>query len=584
MIAEAEENPDPNNHECKEIEELEEVSKNVGAGATSPLQDLSASFAAQDILRCDFCNEDNVVGEMYCKTCSMRLCGLCVTRHIEISSVSCFHDIARFNSTTDFMRPVCGSHPNHKCEMFCRECNVPFCSQCLSEGFHKHHDITGICGRYAVLKDKILKDTHYLEKNMIPEFDKNVSQMSRRIEETTEKYDQIATTMCQVGIDWHRQLEVAIMQHKQEIQKMKEKDVDILSKCQMSLTIPSAAIRKTIKENRQIINSLDFNRLFEYRSSVENFRTIPPVADIKTPTFEQHTTLLHQLVELVGKLGNSSTINIPGYTIKVHRDTPALLATFQSKFRKGVRRLRCRGGKMAWMCGFYDRLMKSVDLHGTVIQKVLVTSKIATVCMTINKEDELIYLDDSSVNIIREGECQCLFTVQDWTLRSVCSSSRANELLVGMTNKTKTEGKIVRYSGVKVLFEIQQDPDGNMLFRLPYFLTENKNFDICVTEITLQKVQVVDKDGNLRFTYSGNNTVKNTFKPMDLATDSKSQILIADTSNNCIHIIDKDGKLVKIIDDFNLQEPVSISVSDEDDLWVGEGNSGKVKVIKYMEA
>jgi hypothetical protein len=603
MIAEVEENGDPNDHESKEIEDIEEnedpndhkskeieevekspkIPRNVGAGATSQLQDFSATIAAQDILTCDFCNEENVVGDMYCKTCSLRLCGICVSKHIETSKVSCVHDIARFNATKDFLRPTCKSHPNYKCEMFCRQCNVPFCSQCLSQGFHKQHDITGICGRYAVLMKKILKDTHYLEENMVPEFDKNVGIMSRRIEEATERYDEIATTMCHVGNDWHKQLEVAIMQHKEEIQETKRKDIDALSKCQVSLTLPRAAIKRTIEQNKQIINSLDFNRLFEYQSSVESFRRIPPTIDIKTATFEQHTTLLHQLVGLIGKLGNSHTTDIPGYTIKTHMDSPVLLATFHSKYRKGIRRLRCHGGKLAWMCGFYDRLMKSVDLHGTMIQKFQSSSKHSPVCMTVNKHDELIFLDDHSVNIVRDGECECLFMVQDWTLRSVCSSSLSNELLVGMTNQEKTEGKVVRYSGAQILCEIQKDPDGNLLFCLPSFLTENRNFDICVTETTLQKVQVLDNTGNLRFTYSGNSLMKNTFKPMDLATDSKSQILIADISNNCIHIIEKDGKLVKIIDHFNLQEPMSISVSDNDDLWVGESNSGKVKVIKYME-
>ncbi|XP_062577823.1 uncharacterized protein LOC134239676 [Saccostrea cucullata] len=585
MIAEAGESDESLEvPECNDIAELLEPpellepSENVVAVAAKDLDFSTTVVAAQDILRCDFCCEEDVVAEMFCKTCALRLCSSCVSKHIETSSTSCLHDIARYKSNKDFMRPVCKFHLDNKCEIFCKECNSPFCSQCLSEGKHKNHDITGICGTYALLKEKILKDTAYMEENMIPEYEKNVSQMIRRIEESTKKYEETANTMCQIGIEWHKQLESAIVHHKEDIQKMKEKDLETLNQCHASLSVPLADIRGTIEENRQIINSLDFNRLFAYRSSVENFRKIPPLAEINPGHFEQHTTLLNQLDELIGKLGNSKTINIPGYTIKIHKN-PTLLASFHSKYRKGVRRLRCHGEKTVWMCGFYDRLLKFVDLQGSVIQRVI--SRQVPVCMTITSQRDLIYLEDNSVNTIKDGECVCLFRVQDWKLRSVCSTV-CNQLLIGMTNSSKTEGKVVRYSGTKLLSEIQQDSDGNILFRLPYFLVENRNLDICVTEVTLQKVVVTDKTGNLRFTYSGNSAMKNTFKPMDLASDSKSQILIADRSNNCIHIIDQDGHFVKIIDSFGLKEPFSLSVSAKDDLWVGEGSSGMVKVIRYM--
>lgn len=286
------------------------------------------------------------------------------------------------------------------------------------------------------------------------------------------------------------------------------------------------------------------------------------------------------MVELIGKLGHSKITNIPGYVIRIHMENPTLLTTFQSKYKKGIRRLRCVSKGNAWICGFYDRWLKSFDLNGTTRHRILL--KHAPICFSTNNRGDIIFLDDHSANIVQDGENECLFRVTDWKLRSVCCTVH-DELLIGMTNFQKTEGKVVRYSGLKIVGEIQRDSEGNLLFCMPYFVQENRNLDICVTEVKLQKILVTDKMGSLRFTYSGNPAAKNTFKPLDIATDSKSQILIVDKSNRCVHIIDKDGQFIRIIGGFDLEEPISISVSLEDNLWVGESKSGIVKVIQYMK-
>lgn len=152
-----------------------------------------------------------------------------------------------------------------------------------------------------------------------------------------------------------------------------------------------------------------------------------------------------------------------------------------------------------------------------------------------------------------------------------------------MINFQKIEGKVVRYFGLKIVGEIQRDLEGNLLFCMFYFVQENRNFDICVIEVKLQKILVIDKMGSLRFIYSGNLVVKNIFKFLDIVIDSKSQIFIVDKLNRCVYIIDKDGQFIRIIGGFDLEELISISVFFEDNLWVGESKFGIVKVIQYMK-
>lgn len=163
----------------------------------------------------------------------------------------------------------------------------------------------------------------------------------------------------------------------------------------------------------------------------------------------------------------------------------------------------------------------------------------------------------------------------------VCSS-RSGGVLVIMVDDDSTETKLFRYHGLskEKSFSIPGLDCYSHGCMKP--CSENRNRDICVVDYAANAVVVVNQAGDLRFTYTGPpSTAKESFRPLDITTDSQSQILTVDCSLQRIHILDQDGQFLGYIDKCDLRGPCSLCVDTNDNLFVAESDTGKVKKIEH---
>lgn len=125
------------------------------------------------------------------------------------------------------------------------------------------------------------------------------------------------------------------------------------------------------------------------------------------------------------------------------------------------------------------------------------------------------------------------------------------------------------------------------VFNRPIRIAVNANKDICVSDWSKGNDHVValTSDGKMKWRYYGPKTLElsDKFVPNSIACDKYCQILVADSHNRAIHLVDKDGRFIKLLltEEDGIGEPWSVAVDKEGFLWVGD-TDGTVKVFKYM--
>ncbi|XP_048746618.2 protein-methionine sulfoxide oxidase mical3a-like [Ostrea edulis] len=272
--------------------------------------------------------------------------------------------------------------------------------------------------------------------------------------------------------------------------------------------------------------------------------------------------------------------------VKPLLDEPRLVATIDTGHEK-LRTVSCPDEEKVWTCGD-NEIIKLLDLQGNLRTSIQTKSGTWPRDIAVTRDGYLVYTcTDSTIHVIlvKNKQIQNVITQHGWSPFNVCTTSSGG-FLVTMESSDLCHSKVVRYSDSTETQTIQFDDEGRPLYSPDYsykYISENRNLDICVVEKTARAVVVVNQSGKLRFRYTGHpSNTEQSFKPVGITTDSQSHILTADSTNNCIHILDQDGQFLCYIENCELDTPWGICVDIRDNLFVAENLTAKVKKIQYM--
>ncbi|XP_062577828.1 uncharacterized protein LOC134239682 [Saccostrea cucullata] len=129
--------------------------------------------------------------------------------------------------------------------------------------------------------------------------------------------------------------------------------------------------------------------------------------------------------------------------------------------------------------------------------------------------------------------------------------------------------------------------NGGHIFQYPDNIAINGNGDICVTNpafLRLEKgtssVVVVNSEGDFRFSYDAYKD--ELFHPVDICCNSNCDMIIADDANHKLHVVNKDGRLLRFLTYEGIQSPCSVTTDSEDRLYVSQMDDPSLRIIHYF--
>lgn len=548
---------------------------------------------AQDPVRCSLCPEVVVI---HCGSCQVNLCAQCLSTHIDRNK-SLRHEIVPY--TSQLVKPEaeiqkCQDHPKQQCDLFCQDCSVPICSRCLT-GNHKRHgavDLEEIC---ETTRSTVKEDLEELRK-FRKEYEKVVGESKEELAKYIEESDKERDSLKELGKQWHQMIDKVIDKVGKDMDEIIQSDTKCLQDNTDEIQSALQDVKDSIKANEDILQDDRFTRLLSYASKNDAFRIIPSRPAIKTAKIVPVNVKEGDIIPKLIHFQRSIRTKLPGYSLNRTGDVssistksllpePELIATVKTNCKqlKGI----CHNeDDRVWIYGT-DEILREVDITGTVQNCITAISKNSQKDIAKNKMGEIVYshLSDECVNIVREGKISKLLDLSGWIPFGVTFNAD-DDLMVCMRREDYQESKVGIFSQGKLKKEIQFDETGKPLFsasRNNMYIKENANKDICVSDWNACAVIVLKSSGELRFRYTGN--LSRSFKqfyPHGIVTDNYCRILVVDRKNDCLHVIDRNGKFLTYIT-CSLQDPYVLSMDPDENVWVGEYDTGCVKVIRYLE-
>ncbi|XP_052685871.1 uncharacterized protein LOC128165404 [Crassostrea angulata] len=547
--------------------------------------------------------------QFYCNPCHQRLCERCRDEH-QKSPDTKEHEVVTYKQRKPQLpEEKCNLHPKRNVEILCKECNVPLCAKCIFMKEHTGHQLDDLEEKYAekvaFCRSEISKIQYYylstsqgLKKEIredVTEIKKTMDNIRNAIKAEAESLKELVDRVTSDKLEQANKIEETLLKTLNLQEKTYEDYTEYLEKL-----LKEFHRYKSIT-NYRVLFSEDFDKL--------KIQSIPETTQLVLPVFTAGQFYKDDVSKLLG------SVNFPKIKPDNRRIKPMETASTQLKLtgkqtRRDVEKsdmkqtlslsssvTKVREYKVAsvdsvyhisfgksgrlWFSDHLGNLVQT-DLQGNQLQKIQTNG--GRGYHTVTQDGDLIYTDRKNKVINRitlDNTITEFIKTGDWAPISIHSSHINGDILVGM--RKDREAKVTRYNKTgEEIQNIQRDNKGRELYRYPHYITENINGDICTSDFSNRAVVVVNKSRQHRFSYTGQGS---GFYPDGICTDLFGHIIVSNGyfNNHTLDIIDQDGQFLSLLHSKQGIRPSSVCVDDESHLHVGQFNTTKVTVYKYLQ-
>ncbi|XP_065938560.1 tripartite motif-containing protein 3 [Magallana gigas] len=549
--------------------------------------------------------------QFYCNDCHQPMCEQCRDEHQKNKKTK-NHEVVPYKQRK---RPLpvekCKIHPTRNIELLCEECQIPICSKCTATKEHRSHAFTDL---EYVFDEKVSLKCHEEIAKIRNYFDPISQDLKKEIAGDVTEIKKIME-------DIRTSMKAEAESVKKIVDTITSEKIEQVNKIEQSLLETLNGQNQKIDDYINYLNDL-IKTFYGYLSpsNIEQLTLalksesliIPPIPETSKPVPPIFTAGQHSKEDVAKLLGR---ITVPNTKPENRKIKPMETASTQLKptgkqrkqdreksdvkqtlsLSSSVTKVReytvpgvddvlhislGKSGRL-WVSDVYGNLIQT-DLQGNQLQKIQTSGYDG--CHTVTQDGDLIYTDQDNKVIYRitpDNTITEFIKTGDWEPLSIHSSHINGDILVGMM-KDGEPSKVTRYNKTGTEIQnIQRDNGGQGLYSYPHHITENINGDVCVSDHYIGVV-VVDKSGRHRFSYTGQGS---GLDPHGICTDVLGHILVCNGISATVHLLDQDGHFLSILltEQQGVKCPYSVCVDDENNLWVGQHNTNRVKVYKYLQ-
>ncbi|KAK2147474.1 hypothetical protein LSH36_550g01000 [Paralvinella palmiformis] len=538
---------------------------------------------------CEACDSGNPA-KRQCLQCNDWLCSKCCAMHQRVRMTSGHTLLSpkdlRNGKMDELIKqnfePLLCSNHGEPLRLFCVSptCMAPICTVCKTTAGHDNHPAIELSAQ-AVKEAKTIKA-------LMPGLNKSVTAMATKIDNLkheekltshvrkkihkviNDRVEEIVQKFVQQINDYaeglHQDVEKLVKEHRKEVAK----ELDTYS-----FKLKSIEGAKTFTEAL-----LDFNRAEELvsmskevKQRLEEFQR--PI-DASPPSWRQPR--LHPPEEVDNGVIASmfGQLTFEGEIVKTQ-----ILHTFSAKLDDDEKNcalcdISVDDEDMLLVVDRDNRKIKFFDICGNVIYH--------TGEETLRAPNRLVHLSKTGRLLVKDDKCLKLLN-RDGSF--VTNFAEHLKQPVGLTCNREGEVLVTDWmSGCVHVF----DELGGSLHNFPTateaagYITTANDGTVIVSDWKQHSVKVFDSKGGIKREYGEYGSgLGQLDHPYGVATDRYGHILIADTWNNRIHMLSKDGKFERFLltKEDGLSYPQTLIVNRKGQLIIVE-QQGTVKIYQYM--
>uniref|UniRef100_K1R1H7 Tripartite motif-containing protein 45 n=1 Tax=Magallana gigas TaxID=29159 RepID=K1R1H7_MAGGI len=535
------------------------------------------SVAGVHVILCKPCQEDGeeMKAKSWCKDCSEALCEDCTKYHKKCRP-SRQHIVISINEWSYISQipdnlEICETHGGRKFELFCKKHFLPCCSVCVTTD---HNSCSNFCQLKEVGKDFMESDKVKVLQSGMESFRLNLEDVIKKekanINHIDDKSDAFTKELSDFTTNIIQVMKKLEEDHLNELSKLTkesksklQKSVNSFEQRLLYLKYWRELLSKNLShETSETKRALSYIKLKKIHENLQKLNYTKLDICIKTKLIDdvKKITKLPCLAKMFADENLVNRENIDYIHAKVNIISKFTLQgayiTGGTFMNSGYLFLADNSGKRCILC----------DTNGVILQEVRlqapwdVFTEGHEILVTNPDKESILKFDSSSLQIMDtvSVDCKCYGIAMSGNT-TVIGTNISVDIFVDGFDATKRR---TISTGLRSTYDVAIDDENNVI----------------VSSCNQHIVKKLDFQGNVLFTYN-HKELKN---PYGLTTDGKGNIFVNGFTSNNIHILSRDGKLLRIVS--GVTNPTCIKFQNATNRFIVGSKTGDIKVFEFNES